>query len=102
MLKKGFKALLWVGKWYLRLTILLWAFVGIGEVAEQFGRLSGTWKKVRNIKDRKTRWQYKKKLRRIIQNYVWDMTVAKWKFGLGLPIKKKSEEATEEKEDAGE
>lgn len=95
MLKKTFKALLWVGKWYVRLTIWMLAFIGIGEIAEQCGRLSSIYDKANKVENRKERWQYKKKIRRLIQNHVWDMAILKWKFGLGLPIKK-SEETTEE------
>ena len=101
MLKKTLKALLWVGKWYVRLTILLLAFIGIGEIVEQQGRLSGTYEKVNKIKDRKLRKTYKKKIRRLIQNYVLDAALLKWKFGLGLPINKSEEETTEEQKESG-
>ena len=101
MLKKTFKALLWVGKWYVRLTICELAFIGIGEIAEQCGRLSSIWNKANKIEDRKERRQYKKKIRRLIQNHVWDMAILKWKFGLGLPIGKSEEETTEENKESG-
>ena len=101
MLKKTFKALLWVGRWYVRLTIWMLAFIGVGEIAEQCGRLSSIWSKANKIEDRKERRQYKKKIRRLIQNHVWDMAILKWKFGLGLPIEKSEEETTEENKESG-
>lgn len=102
MFKKVLKVLWWVSKWYLKLTVLYWAFIGMAEAALRARKYNSllAFTKEHNMK------KARKKIFYMLESIILNTAIWKWKYGLGLtdkepgeiPEPKKSEEKTEESE----
>lgn len=102
MIKKVLKVVWCFSKWYLRLTVLYWAFIGAAEAflyARKYGIILNFMKKHGMKTPRR-------KITFIISQMIFDRALWKWKFGLGLTNEEpgeisepeKSEEETKEPE----
>lgn len=96
MCKKVLKGLWWCSKWYLKLTVLYWAFIGMAEAAWCAGIANPYLNAARKTKN----WKLHRAITNKCNNMIFEKAIKKWKEGLGLngKMENKPEESEEKKE----